>query len=63
MQHTRTQEKETQVRFNPGLSANRPSNNWALDHNVRPWTTTTLFTLMQTLLSANQSARTIVVIL
>ena len=24
-----TQEKETQVKFNPGLSANRPSNNWA----------------------------------
>ena len=26
-----TQEKETRVTFNPGLSANRPSNNWALD--------------------------------
>ena len=25
-----TQEKETPVKFNPGLSANRPSNNWAL---------------------------------
>ena len=25
-----TQEKETQVKFNPGLSANRPLNNWAL---------------------------------
>ena len=24
-----TQERETQVKFNPGLSANRPSNNWA----------------------------------
>ena len=24
-----TQEKETRVKFNPGLSANRPSNNWA----------------------------------
>ena len=24
-----TQEKETWVKFNPGLSANRPSNNWA----------------------------------
>ena len=23
--------KETQVKFNPGLSANRPSNNWALE--------------------------------
>ena len=22
-------EKETRVKFNPGLSANRPSNNWA----------------------------------
>ena len=26
-----TQEKETRVKFNPGLSANRPLNNWALD--------------------------------
>ena len=26
----RTQEKETRAKFNPGLSANRPSNNWAL---------------------------------
>ena len=25
-----TLEKETRVKFNPGLSANRPSNNWAL---------------------------------
>ena len=25
----RTQERETRVKFNPGLSANRPSNNWA----------------------------------
>ena len=25
----RRQEKETQVKFNPGLSVNRPSNNWA----------------------------------
>ena len=24
-----TQEKETRVKFNPGLSANQPSNNWA----------------------------------
>ena len=24
-----TQEKETSVKFNPGLRANRPSNNWA----------------------------------
>ena len=24
-----TQEKETKVKFNPELSANRPSNNWA----------------------------------
>ena len=24
------QEKETPFKFNPGLSANRPSNNWAL---------------------------------
>ena len=27
------QEKETQVKFNPGLSVNRPSNNWALSNN------------------------------
>ena len=26
-----TEEKETRVKFNPGLSANRPSNNWAPD--------------------------------
>ena len=26
-----TQEKETRVKFNPGLRANRPSNNWAPD--------------------------------
>jgi len=25
-----SEEKETRVKFNPGLSANRPSNNWAL---------------------------------
>ena len=25
----RTQEKEIRVKFNPSLSANRPSNNWA----------------------------------
>ena len=29
-----TPEKETRVKFNPGLSANRPSNNWA---QVRYW--------------------------
>ena len=28
-----TQEGETQVKFNPGLSANRPSNNWAQRSN------------------------------
>ena len=28
-----TQEKETWVKFNPGLSANRPSNNWAQGFN------------------------------
>ena len=28
-----TQEKETRVKFNPGLSANRLSNNWALGYN------------------------------
>ena len=35
-----TQEKETLVKFNPGLSANRPSNNWALVsklHRSKPW--------------------------
>ena len=26
------QEKETRVKFNPGLSANQPSNNWALEN-------------------------------
>ena len=26
----RTQEKETRVKINPGLSGNRPLNNWAL---------------------------------
>ena len=26
------QERETRVKFNLGLSANRPSNNWALDN-------------------------------
>ena len=25
-------EKESRVKFNPGLSANRPSNNWAQDN-------------------------------
>ena len=25
-------EKETRVKFNPGLSANRPSNNWAQEY-------------------------------
>ena len=29
-----TQEKETRVKSNPGLSANRPSNNWALDTSL-----------------------------
>ena len=28
-----TQEKETRVKFNPGLSANRPLNNWAQVYN------------------------------
>ena len=28
-----TKEKETRVKFNPGLSANRPSNNWALSNS------------------------------
>ena len=27
-----TQEKETRVKFNPGLSANRPLNNWAQEY-------------------------------
>ena len=27
-------ERETTVKFNPGLSANRPSNNWALNNNL-----------------------------
>ena len=27
-----THEKETRVKFNPRLSANRPSNNWALSN-------------------------------
>ena len=27
-------EKETRVKFNPGLSANRPSNNWALEKRL-----------------------------
>ena len=31
-----TQERETRVKFNPGLSANRPSNNWAQDIIVNP---------------------------
>ena len=30
-----TQEKETWVKFNPGLSANRPSNKWALVDSIR----------------------------
>ena len=29
-----TQEKETRVKFNPGLSANRPSNNWVQDNSL-----------------------------
>ena len=29
-----TQEKETRIKFNPGLSANRPSNNWALEVRI-----------------------------
>ena len=33
----RTQEKETRIKFNHGLSANRPLNNWAnpakISHN------------------------------
>ena len=39
----RTQGKETRVKFNPGLSANRPSNNWDLDSTMNifripcPW--------------------------
>ena len=28
------QEKETRFKFNPGLSANRPSNNWAQDLRI-----------------------------
>ena len=27
-------EKESRVKFNPGLSANRPSNNWALENST-----------------------------
>ena len=27
-------EKETRVKFNPGLNANRPSNNWALEKRL-----------------------------
>ena len=30
----RTKEKETWVKFNPGLSANQPSNNWALKGTI-----------------------------
>ena len=30
----RTPEKETRVKFNPGLSANRPSNNWVLENKI-----------------------------
>ena len=29
-----TQEKETRVKFNRGLSANRPLNNWALGNPI-----------------------------
>ena len=29
-----TLERETRVKFNSGLSANRPSNNWALVHVI-----------------------------
>ena len=53
----RTQEKETRVKFNPGLSANRPSNNWALEklharagrivHEL-PWDTSAEDVLMRT---------------
>ena len=32
-----TQEKETRVKFNPGLSANRPSNNWAQVFKLLAW--------------------------
>ena len=32
-----TQEKETKVKFNAGLSANRPSINWALVYYLRQW--------------------------
>ena len=32
-----TQEKEIRVNFNPRLSANRPSNNWALGARVGLW--------------------------
>ena len=32
-----TQEKETWVKLNPGLSANRPSNNWALKFTQETW--------------------------
>ena len=28
-------EKESRVKFNPGLSSNRPSNNWALRRLMR----------------------------
>ena len=31
-----TQEKETQVKFNSGLGANRPSNNWAQITRMSP---------------------------
>ena len=30
-----TQERETRVKFNPGLSADRPSNNWAQFNEIR----------------------------
>ena len=29
------QEKEIRVKFNPGLSANRPSNNWAQEDLIQ----------------------------
>ena len=41
--------KETPVKFNPGLSANRPSNNWALDDNKVKLHLKRVFALFQTL--------------
>ena len=51
----RTQEKETRVKVNPGLSANRPSNNWALFFGVQNKSNRTLlkmqkFTMCKTFL-------------